>query len=727
MQRFVAVFVFSLLVFQIKAQVISIVTARAQATGTVVTVRGVVTNGSELGKIRYLQDGTAGIAAFPGTGSAANFESSVTKGDLIEVTGTLVSFSNLLEISPITSYTVISSNNTQPAPVNVDLDELTDELEGQLVRITCVNFDTPGSAVTGGGTYVLADGNGNTAQVYFRTGHPMAGTILPASSVNITAILSQYGSNFQLLPRTTADLPEAACFYFTEQPDQSNIANTSFTLKWKTNKTSTTKVKYGTSPQNLAQTATGTGNVTSHTANLSGLTAGTVYWAQTLSVSDGDTLKSEIMPYTTKSQSSGQIQVYFNYPIDNQFVGNKQPSGTSPEACVNGILDHINNAQQTVDVAVYNINRPEFVEALVAAHNRGVRVRYVASESTANVALVPPPPFPVVYGNTNAIMHNKFVVIDADVTNKAWVLSGSMNWTTGNIENDNNNILWIQDQSLARGYEIEFEEMWGSDGVNPIAANQRFGSSKKNNTPHRYIVGTIPVESWFSPSDNVTDRIVEMINTANSSAEFALFSFTKNEPGNALIEKFTNENVAVRGIIDNINDVGSEYWFLKQQGIPVSAHTQSGDLHHKYAVIDAQLASSDPTVLTGSHNWSLTAETQNDENTLVIHDVDIAKLYKAEFEQRFEENPVPVQEPAIEGLQIYPNPVSDAFVIRSEEWTADQDGWIQIWTITGQLVQEQVFVSGQYIPVSQLPDGTYLVKIKGKNAFTTLSLQKISR
>lgn len=727
MQRFVAVLVICLLSFQISAQVISIATARTQATGAIVTVRGVVTNGAELGKIRYLQDGTAGIAAFPGTGSMANFEANVTKGDLIEVTGPLVSFSNLLEISPITSYTVISSNNPQPSPVNLDLDELTEEREGQLVRITCVNFDTPGSAITGGSTYIIADAGGNTAQVYFRTGHPMAGTLLPGSSINITAILSQYGSNFQLLPRTVADFPEAACFYFIEQPDQSNITNTSFTLKWKTNKTSTTKVKYGTSPQNLAQTATGTGNTTSHTANLNGLNAGTIYWAQTLSVSDGDTLKSEILPYATKSQSSGQIQVYFNYPIDNQFVGNKQPSGTSPEACVNSILNRINNAQQTIDVAVYNINRPEFVEALVAAHNRGVRVRYVASESTSNTALNPPPPFPVVFGNLNAIMHNKFVVVDADMTNNAWVLGGSMNWTTGNIENDNNNILWIQDQSLARGYELEFEEMWGSVGATPLAANQRFGSSKKNNTPHRFIVGTIPVESWFSPSDNVTDHIVETVNTANSSAEFALFSFTKNEPGNALIEKFVNENVSVRGIIDNINDVGSEYWFLKQQGIPVSAHTQSGDLHHKYIVIDAQLASSDPIVLTGSHNWSLTAETQNDENTLVIHDVDIAKLYRAEFEQRFEENPVPVQEPVLESLDIYPNPVSDAFVIRNPDWAAEQEGWLQIWTITGQLVQEQAFVSGQYIPVSTLPDGTYLVKIKGKNAFTTLSLQKISR
>ena len=36
----------------------TIADARDQPLGNTVTVRGIVTNGSELGKIRYLQDGT---------------------------------------------------------------------------------------------------------------------------------------------------------------------------------------------------------------------------------------------------------------------------------------------------------------------------------------------------------------------------------------------------------------------------------------------------------------------------------------------------------------------------------------------------------------------------------------------------------------------------------------------------------------------------------------------
>jgi predicted extracellular nuclease len=100
----------------LSAQTIPILSARAQPLGSSVTVRGIVTNGSELGKIRYLQDGSAGIAAYPGTGSAPGFEAAVSAGDSIEVTGTLVSYFGLLEITPITSYSVIVGNLPLPAP-----------------------------------------------------------------------------------------------------------------------------------------------------------------------------------------------------------------------------------------------------------------------------------------------------------------------------------------------------------------------------------------------------------------------------------------------------------------------------------------------------------------------------------------------------------------------------------------------------------------------------------
>ena len=42
------------------------------------------------------------------------------------------------------------------------------------------------------------------------------------------------------------------------------------------------------------------------------------------------------------------------------------------------------------------------------------------------------------------------------------------------------------------------------------------------------------------------------------------------------------------------------------------------DKHKQIA--DANEIGSDPTILTGSHNWSNNAENNSDENTMIIHD-----------------------------------------------------------------------------------------------------------
>ena len=88
-----AVFVFA---GTLSAQV-DIADARTYGIGQTVTVTGVATCGSELGSIRYMEDGSAGIAAYGGPITG------VSRGDSITVTGPLIEFSGLLEISIVTN------------------------------------------------------------------------------------------------------------------------------------------------------------------------------------------------------------------------------------------------------------------------------------------------------------------------------------------------------------------------------------------------------------------------------------------------------------------------------------------------------------------------------------------------------------------------------------------------------------------------------------------------
>ncbi len=704
------------------AQSISVAEARVLPAGAVVTVRGVVTNGSELGPVRFLQDGTAGIAAYPGSGSAAGFEQNVSTGDSVEISGTLTLYHGLLEISPVTGYQVISSGHPLPIPKAVALSDLSDDLEGQLVRLSCISFDDAGGLFSGSGTYALSDAAGDPSSIYLRNESPLQGFSIPAEPVQLTAIVSQY-DDFQLLPRGNADINSASCLFFLQKPTPSDLSTTGFTLNWQTNLPATSKLHYGPTPA-LGSELILPGSSQEFSANLTGLQPGSLYWAQVEATQNGATVFSETAPFSTVSSSSGQIKVFFNHAIDISLVGGLAPSGQSFAACRDETIARIDAAQQTLDVTMYNNNRSDITYALKQAQARGVRVRYIASSTTDNTALSPAPAFPVVYGNDEALMHDKFMVIDAALPDKAWVMTGSMNWTTGNMTEDYNNLLFIQDQSLALAYTLEFEEMWGSTGALPNLANGRFGSAKTNNTPHYFLVGGIPVQSWFSPSDGVTGRIVETIQSADDRLDFALFTFTKNEPGNALLDAY-NGGVAVRGLIENIDDPGCEYDYLLANGVPVFPHPGNALLHHKYVEVDAFSPNSDPAVLTGSHNWSYTAETANDENTLVIHNADIARLYAAEFQERWSENATATLEPDQSGFCIGPNPVSDVLTIYASDKNPEING-LEVFDALGRPMRAfQANPGRMNLGVQSLPAGYYLLRILTEHGVAAIPFQKI--
>jgi phosphatidylserine/phosphatidylglycerophosphate/cardiolipin synthase-like enzyme len=46
-------------------------------------------------------------------------------------------------------------------------------------------------------------------------------------------------------------------------------------------------------------------------------------------------------------------------------------------------LDHLNDATTSIDAAIYSLDRASIVNALIAAHDRGVTVRIVADEAPA--------------------------------------------------------------------------------------------------------------------------------------------------------------------------------------------------------------------------------------------------------------------------------------------------------------------------------------------------------
>ena len=165
--------------------------------GQTVTVKGVATNGSELGSIRYLQDATAAIAAYGSSLSA------VGRGDSISVTGVLMDFNGLLEISPVNSHQIFQ-NVGIPLASAIPIPLVNESLESRLIKLENVTFMESGN-FAGNTNYNVTDGT-NTLQVRITSGTNLVGTAIPAGAITLTGLVGQFQANYQILPRDLNDI-----------------------------------------------------------------------------------------------------------------------------------------------------------------------------------------------------------------------------------------------------------------------------------------------------------------------------------------------------------------------------------------------------------------------------------------------------------------------------------------------------------------------------------------
>lgn len=316
----------------------------------------------------------------------------------------------------------------------------------------------------------------------------------------------------------------------------------------------------------------------------------------------------------------GWYQVYFTDP-GNSFSDQLSGGVDGP------LVEAINSARQSVDVAVYSLSLNSIRNALIDAYRRGVAVRVVMESE--NMDRSDPQKLieagvPVVGDRREGLMHNKFVVVD-----RSEVWTGSMNLTEGGAYSDNNNLVRILSTQLAENYTTEFEEMFLSD---------IYGSEQGVVTPNPVVrVNEVRMDNYFSPDDGTAKRINELLNNASESIHFLAYSFTNDEFGQILIQKAAN-GLEISGVMEeeqaNSNQ-GTEYDPLSQAGIDVRLDGNPELMHHKVFIIDGKV------VILGSYNFSKNAEENNDENTLIIFDQAIAELYLSEFQRIYEQSQNP--------------------------------------------------------------------------------------
>jgi phosphatidylserine/phosphatidylglycerophosphate/cardiolipin synthase-like enzyme len=707
----------AMLCYIIPAHAISIYDARRAPSGTIVTITGVSLNGSEFGNQRFIDDGTDAICVFGSSMAPVNM------GDSIIVSGTIDNYHNLIEIiNP--NIAVVSIGNQPPEKAFLFPYQAKEPYESRLVELHNVYIENASGTFTGNTAYTLTDGM-SSIKLYIKAGTSLVGQPVPTGRMDVTGICAQFDDEYEIFPRTIPDVVPHF-LYISSEPVIENITVQSITVSWTVNSNAAMPyLKYGFTPQLEQGIIIGTPIGYLQQVVIPGLSPSQLVYFQPMSIlgaPNNDIAKGPTMIGITLSSQLGSTNVYFNRSV-NTTVAN--PAGNIahyiPYSLDDTIASLINSAQQSIDISIYSFTASgtaNIISAINNAHNSGKQVRIIYDGNMTQSGIqqlnsnIPMLASPLQDFNYN-ISHNKFVIIDAALVSGT-VITGSTNFSSGQLYDDANNLVVIRDQSTAKVYTMEFEEMWGNTGSSPDLSKSRFGYYKKDNTPHMIRVGGSYLESYFSPSDNINYHLRKSISSADYSAYIALLLLTKSDLTDSIIQQ-VNNGTLFAGIINDTSGFSAITAFnnlYNAVGNNVQLYTpQLGNeiLHHKYLIAD-QNTTSDPLVLTGSHNWSFSAENINDENTLIIHDALIANQFFQEFYKRMQDNGITLSSGSVHDkthFLLYPNPARDFITIVFND---EDKKTVTIRNSTGQFMTTATAHKNLSVDVSTFANGIYFLQ-----------------
>lgn len=332
----------------------------------------------------------------------------------------------------------------------------------------------------------------------------------------------------------------------------------------------------------------------------------------------------------TSASTNGQADWWQVYFTDHLTMGDPNNiSGSIEEK----LIQRINSAKTSIHIASFEFDLTPVADALIAAHNRGVDVRWVTDNEfglesdgepgRGQFAMLQKVGIEVHADTRTALMHNKFWIFDGEIL---W--TGSTNITENGIFVQDNNTIVFASPELAAIYEREFQEMW--DG--------KFGPKSPSQLADQSLVlnGT-PIQVIFTSEDPALEpSIVPLVSSATSSVHFLAFSFTDFPLANAMVQR-AKAGVTVSGVIDKTQSggTGSELGTLFCAGIAVRQDGNPQFMHSKVMIVD------DRYVVTGSLNYSTSAEESNDENVIIIDNPEIARLYLQDFDRVFGQGTAP--------------------------------------------------------------------------------------
>ncbi len=319
---------------------------------------------------------------------------------------------------------------------------------------------------------------------------------------------------------------------------------------------------------------------------------------------------------------------------------------------IESFIEEAKDQNWALDLAIYEYHLPRLHKALVAAGARGVKIRVLYHSkkkdpaTSENEKLLHDPDIPGVElfpRTTTAIMHNKYLILskvepDGSYKPRA-VLAGSTNWTENGCYRQANVVHISRTPAILENYSSMFETLIATRTSRRSTKSAINKFNKIPSYPERF--------GGFSPRSNFTDIhvIANLISDAKRDVLFATAFKLHEEVSSALLG--SADDAILRMGIQNSSSAkitgihrdrtalftatallpgGLEGW-LKE-----TTAKQRGNIRVHTKTIVTDVTSDTPYVISGSHNFSLNASKNNDENYLIIRkDTDVADVYLCEI------------------------------------------------------------------------------------------------
>ncbi len=307
-----------------------------------------------------------------------------------------------------------------------------------------------------------------------------------------------------------------------------------------------------------------------------------------------------------------------------------QADGPSKALC-----DFVKQATRSIDVAIFEIDDPDFVQALLDMASK-VRVRIVMDSTNFKDANLPLRQKHLVVGDYRGpLMHTKLVAVDG-----ARIFAGSLNATISAEQRQDNNYFTLNAPALAARVNAVVDHMWAQGPVDNAAGNNSGDSmptqTKWKRAPATTVatVGGEKIEMYMSPEDKPMDRIIAEV-SAKDVKTIQFLAFDLSEPRLlAAIEAARARGATVSGVFEGTL-AGANLGALEKAGCDVEKDANpNGFMHDKVILVNAGDPQTARTI-TGSFNFSGNAASSNDEDMFIIRSSDVTKAYVPAFDRIF--------------------------------------------------------------------------------------------